>query len=320
MQIRILIGLFIAAWASTSLAQGYPDKPIRLIVPQAAASATDILVRHFTPKLSEVLGQPIVVDNRPGAGAIIGTEMAAKAPADGYTILLGGSQTHAINKSLYRKLSYDPIADFAPVARIGQQAMILVTNSSVPAKSVAELLAYGKANPAKMNFASSGNGSSAHLCGALFSAESGLRAEHVPYKAVAQALADLLSGQITMMFYPYIALQPHIQSGKVTPLGTASDQRPSYLPQVPTMAEAGFPSMVVSPWFALYAPAGTPRNAVDTLYRAVERTLNDADVRARFATTGTEVYLAGPDELRKFNLAEIARYQKIVALSGAKTD
>jgi tripartite-type tricarboxylate transporter receptor subunit TctC len=320
MHIRLLIGLVIATWASASLAQAYPDKPIRLIVPQAAASATDILVRHFTPKLSEVLGQPIVVDNRPGAGAIIGTEMAAKAPADGYTLLLGGSQTHAINKSLYRKLAYDPIGDFTPVARIGQQAMILVVNASVPVKSVADLLAYGKANPAKMNFASSGNGSSAHLSGALFSAESGLRAEHVPYKAVAQALADLASGQVTMMFYPYIALQPHIQSGRVTVLGSASEKRPSYLPQVPTMTEAGFPSMVVSPWFALYAPAGTPRRIVDTLYAAMERTLNDADVRARFASTGTEVYLAGPDELRKFNLAEIARYQKIVELSGAKTD
>jgi tripartite-type tricarboxylate transporter receptor subunit TctC len=320
MNIRTLIALASAFWTAASLAQTYPDRPIRLIVPQAAASATDILVRHFTPKLSEVLGQPIVVDNRPGAGAIIGTEMAAKAPADGYTLLLGGSQTHAINKSLYRKLSYDPIADFTPVGRIGQQAMILVVNSTVPVKSVAELLVYGKANPAKLNFASSGNGSSAHLCGALFAAESGLRAEHVPYKAVSQGLADLLSGQITMMFYPYIALQPHIQSGRVTVLGTASEQRPAYLSQVPTMTESGFPSMVVSPWFALYAPAGTPRRIVDTLYTALERSLNDPEVRARFGQTGTEVYLAGPDALRKFTLDEIARYQKIVELSGAKAD
>ena len=317
---RLVLAFAISIAAPAASGQQYPDRPIRLVVPQAAASATDILVRHFTPKWSEVLGQPVVVDNRPGAGAIIGTEMVAKAPADGYTILLGGSQTHAINKSLYRKLAYDPVADFAPVGRIGQQAMILVTNAGVPVKSVAELLAYGKANPAKMNFASSGNGSSAHLCGALFSAESGLRAEHVPYKAVAQALADLASGQITMMFYPYIALQPHIQSGRVTVLGSASDRRPSYLPQAPTLTEAGFPSMVVSPWFALYAPAGTPRTTVDALYRALERTLNDPDVRSRFASTGTEVWLAGPEELRGFTQSEITRYQKIVELSGAKAD
>jgi tripartite-type tricarboxylate transporter receptor subunit TctC len=319
-RLPLLLAFAIATWAAQSLGQAYPDKPIRLIVPQAAASATDIFARHFTPRMSEILGQPLVVDNRPGAGAIIGTEAVAKAPPDGYTLLLGGSQTHAINKSLYRRLSYDPIADFVPVGRIGQQAMILATNASIPAKSVAELLAYGKANPGKMNFASSGNGSSAHLCGALFSAESGLKAEHVPYKAVSQALADLLSGQVTMMFYPYIALQPHIQSGRILPLGTASEKRPSYLPQVPTMSESGFPSMVLSPWFAFYAPAGTPRRVVDTLYSALERTMNDADVRARLAQTGTEVYLAGPDELRKFNLEEIARYQKIVELSGAKAD
>jgi len=315
-----LIGFVIATCSASLAAQTYPDKPIRLIVPQAPGSATDVFVRHFTPKWGDVLGQPVVVENRAGAGAIIGTEAVAKSAPDGYTLLLGGSQTHAINKSLYTKLSYDPITDFTPVGRIGAQAMLLVTNASVPAKSVPEFLAYAKGGKGNLNYASSGNGSTAHLAGSLFSAEAGLKAQHVPYKAVAQGLSDLLSGEITMMFYPYSALQPHIQSGRLTVLAVATEQRASYLPNVPTMTEVGFPSMVLSPWFALYAPAGTPRPIVDKLYSALEQTMKDPDVARRLASTGTDIWLAGPDEMARFGASEIARYRKIVELAGAKAD
>ena len=321
MQIRsFVLGICIATWAAVVFGQAYPDKPVRLIVPQAAGSATDIFVRDFTPKWSVLLGQSIIVDNRPGAGAIIGTEAAAKAAPDGYTLLLGGSQTHAINKSLYAKLSYDPIADFTPVARLGALPMLLVVNAAVPAKTIPELVAYAKANNRNINYASSGNGSTAHLAGALFNSEAGINAQHVPYKAVAQGLTDLLSGQITMMFYPFNAVQQHIQAGKLNVLGVATETRPSYLPQVPTFAESGYPSMVLSPWLAIYAPAGTPRRIVDILYSTLERTMKDPDVTRRFLATGTDLYLAGPDEFARFTASEIGRYRKIVELSGAKAD
>jgi len=316
----VVLYMLGALFSFTALAQVYPERPIRLIVPQAPGSATDIFVRLLTPKLGELLGQPIFVDNRPGAGAIIGTEAVAKAAPDGYTLLFGGSQTHAINASLYSKLSYDPIGDFAPVGRVGAQAMLLVVNSKIPVKSVSELLAYSKGAATSLNFASSGNGSSAHLAGALLNAETGLKAQHVPYKAVGQGLIDLMSGQITMMFYPYSALQSHVQSGRLNVIGVASEKRTSYLPQVPTLGEAGFPNIVLTAWFAVYAPAGTPRKVVDVVYSALEKTINDPDVKRRMSGIGTDGYLAGPDELAKFNLSEIARYRKIIQLAAATAD
>jgi tripartite-type tricarboxylate transporter receptor subunit TctC len=318
---RVFLSVTLAAFfAVGAQAQTYPDRPIRLVVPQAPGSATDVFVRLLTPKWGEFLGQSIVVDNRPGAGAIIGTEAVAKSAPDGYTLLLGGSQTHAINKSLYSKLSYDPIADFTPVGRIGAQAMLLVTSTVIPVKSVAELLAYGKAATSGINFASSGNGSSAHLAGALLNAETGLKAQHVPYRAIAQGLTDLLSGQITMMFYPYSALQGQIQAGKLNVLAVASEKRASYLPQVPTTTEAGFPNIQLTAWFAVYAPAGTPRRIVDTLYAALEKAVNDPDIARRMAGTGTDAYLAGPDEMAKFGPSEIVRYKGIIQLAGATAD
>ena len=310
--------LFVAAAAVP--AQTYPDRPIRLVVPQGAATATDIFARQITPKLSELLGQSVVVDNRPGGGGIIGTEMVAKAPPDGYTLTLGGGQTHAINKSLYSKLPYDPIVHFTPVARLGAQAMILVTNTKVPVKTVAEFLAYGNARKGKLNFASTGSGTSAHLTGELLNAETGLQIAHVPYKSGAQALADLVSGEVTMMFYPYIALQSQIQAGRLTVLATAGPQRSAYLPQTPTMIESGFPQFAISAWFAVYAPAGTPKPVVDTLYAAFERTLSDPDIVRRLSASGTDVYLATPEELGRFTRSEIERFRKLVEMSGAKAD
>ena len=315
-----LIGLTVVSQAAPTRAQTFPDRPIRLIVPQGAATATDIFARQITPRVAELLGQPVVVDNRPGGGGIIGTELVAKAAPDGYTLTLGGGQTHAINKSLYSKLPYDPITHFTPVARLGAQAMILVTSSSLPVKSLAELIAYANARKGKLNFASTGSGTSAHLTGELLNAETGLRIAHVPYKSAAQALTDLISGEITLMFYPYIALQSQIQAGKLNVLATAGPQRSAYLPQTPTMVESGFPGFVVSAWFAVYAPAGTPRPIVDTLYSAFERALTDPDIVRKLAATGTDVYLAAPDELGRFTRSEIERFRKLVELSGARAD
>ena len=316
----LVIGLALVAGNSPALAQTYPDRPIRLVVPQGAATATDIFARQITPRLGELLGQPVVVDNRPGGGGIIGTEIVAKAPPDGYTLTMGGGQTHAINKSLYSKLPYDPITHFTPVARLGAQAMILVTNSSLPVKSLAELIAYANARKGKLNFASTGSGTSAHLSGELLNTETGLRIAHVPYKSAAQALTDLVSGEVRMMFYPYIALQSQIQAAKLTVLATAGPQRSAYLPQTPTMVESGFPGFVISAWFAVYAPAGTPRPIVDTLYSAFERTLTDPEIVRKLAAAGTDAYLAGPDELGRFTRSEIERFRKLVEISGARAD
>lgn len=315
-----ITGVSFFTCAAIASAQTFPDRAIRLIVPQGAATATDIFARQITPRLAELLGQPVVVDNRPGGGGIIGTEIVAKAPPDGYTLTLGGGQTHAINKSLYSKLPYDPIANFAPVARLGAQAMILVTNAALPVKTVAEFIAFANARKGKLNFASTGSGTSAHLTGELLNAETGLKIAHVPYKSGAQALTDLVSGEVSMMFYPYIALQSQIQAGKLTVLATAGPQRSAYLPQTPTMVESGFPGFVISAWFAVYAPAGTPRPVVDTLYAAFERTLTDPDIVRRLAASGTDVYLAAPDELGRFTRSEIERFRKLVELSGARAD
>jgi tripartite-type tricarboxylate transporter receptor subunit TctC len=319
---RVLLAaaLAIGCTATAAWSQNYPDRPIRLIVPQAAGSATDVMIRLVTPRWSELLGQQIVIDDRPGAGAVIGTDAVAKAAPDGYTLLLGGSQTHAINRSLYSRLSYDPIADFTPIGRMATQAMLLVTTSSMPVKTVADLLAYAKSGNRRATYASSGNGSSAHLSGSLFSSEAKLNAQHVPYKAIGQGFTELLNGDVTMMFYPYAPLRGFIQAGKLTVLAAASEKRVSYLPNVPTMGEAGFPSVTLSPWFAVYAPAGTPRRIVDTLYASMEKALTDPAVVSRLAAIGTDVWLAGPDETAKFNQSEIVRYRKVVEDSGAKAE
>lgn len=316
----VLFGVMTAALCSVALAQNYPDKPIRLIVPYPPGTATDILARQLTPRMSEILGQPIVVDNRGGGGAIIGTEAVGKSAPDGYTLVMATSQTHAVNISLYKQLPYDPVADFTAVSRIAAQSMIFVVNASVPVKSVQEFVAYARAHPNKLNFASTGSGTSAHLSGELLNKSAGLNATHVPYKSAAQAIADLLGGEITLMFYPYNAIQSQLQAGKLVAIGNTGPQRSSYLPSAPTMVESGYPNFVITVWFGVYGPAGMPRKVTDVLNAALTRTMNDADVTARLAASGTDVYLAGPDEFARFTRSEIERYKGIIAMSGAKAD
>ena len=316
----ILPAIFMVVASSLASAQPYPDRPLKLIIPYPAGTATDIFGRQLSGKLGELLGQPVVVDNRGGAGGIIGTEATAKSPPDGYTIMLATSQTHAVNKSLYKSLPYDPIENFAPIARLGTQAMILVTNATVPVKSVQEFVSYAKARPGQLNFASTGSGTSAHLCGVLLNREAGLDITHVPYKGAGQALADLVGGQITMMFYPYLAIQSQIQAGKVTVLGGTGNQRTAYLPNTPTMIESGYPNFVLTVWFASYAPAGTPRPIIDRLADAFAKTMNDTDVKKVLLASGTDNATLGPDELARFTRTELERYRKLVEASGAKVD
>ena len=317
---RSLAASLLLGIATFSGAQPYPDKPVRLVVPYPAGTATDIFARQIGPKIAEQLRQPVVIDNRGGGAAIIGTESVAKSAPDGYTFMLATSQTHAVNKNLFPKLPYDPVTQFAPVARLATQVMVLTVNATFPAKSVAELVAYAKANPRTLNFASTGSGTSAHLSGSLFNREANLEATHVPYKSAAQALADLVGGQVTMMFYPYLAVQPFIQAGRIIALGTTGAQRSSYLPTIPTLTESGYPNVVVTVWFAVYAPAGTPRRMVDTMAAALAKTVSDPEILRAFAATGTDASYAGPDELAAFTRTEIERYRKIVEVSGAKAE
>lgn len=317
---RALLGACIALLVSTAAMAAYPDKPIRLVVPYAVASATDLVARKIMPKLAEALGQPIVIDNKPGASAVIGAKEVAQAKPDGYTLLLGGIQTHGINTSLIKNLSYDAIADFVPVARLNGQPLLLVVGSKLGIKTLPELIAYAKANPGKANFASTGSGTSTHLANELFNSQAGVKFLHVPYKNVPQSLVDLENGDVTMFFYTYGPVLPFLQRGTLTVLATTNQTRMAVIPQVPTMAESGYPNTSILAWQAIYAPAGTPREVVNVLYRAAERALADPALRKSLQEAGTEIWFANPEETAEFTRSEIDRMREAVRLSGASPD
>ena len=298
----------------------YPDHPPRLVVPYAAGTATDLIARQLAGSIGDVLGQRPVIDNRAGAGGIVGTEAVARAAPDGYTLLFAGSQTHAINVSLYQNLPYDPVKDFAPVARVASQPLVLVVNASLPAKSVAELVALAKTRPGKLNYASSGIGTSAHLCGATFRKRAGIDIVHVPYGNGGQLFSDLLSGATSMMFYPYQPLKPHVEAGRLRVLASTGATRPAWLSDFPTMVESGFADFVLSAWFGVFAPAATPAPRIDAVAEAVRRTVESAETHAAFATSGTEPFYAPPDVFAGFIASEIDRYRSVVADSGAKVE
>lgn len=300
--------------------QSYPEKPIRMIVANTTGTSHDLFARQVAPKAAELLGQPIVIDNKGGAGSIIGTEIAARAMPDGYTIVLGTGQSHAINVGLHKSLPYDPIADFAPVARLGAAPLVMVVTPSLPVKTVADLVALAKQKPGQLNFASTGNGTSAHLAGELFKTRAGISIVHVPYKGASQALTDLITGAVQLMIYPFAPLAPFIESGKVIALGNAGPERASYLPNIPTMLEAGFKDFVIAAWFGLWAPKGTPAPIVKALHAAFSGALSDPAISARLAATGTVVWLSSPEQLGEFTRSEIERYRKLIEISGAKVD
>lgn len=321
-------GRLLARWATllgiAGLSSGafaaYPDKPIRLVVPFAPASATDLVARKIMPKMAEALGQPIIIDNKPGASAVIGAEDVAKAKPDGYTLLLGGIQTHGINSSLIKNLPYDAVNDFTPVARLNAQPLLLVVSSKLGIKSVPELIAYAKANPGKANFASTGTGTSTHLANEIFNLQAGAQFTHVPYKNVPQGLVDVVNGDVTMFFYTYAPVLPFLERGALTVLATTNRSRMSVLPQVPTLTELGYPDASISAWQALYAPAGTPREVVNVLYKAAEKAMADAELRKSLQETGTEIWLGTPAETAEFTRSEIQRMRSAVSLSGARAD
>lgn len=301
-------------------AGAYPNKPIRIVVPFPAGGTTDILARAVAQQLTQAWGQQVIVDNRPGAGGNIGSELVAKSAPDGYTLLMGTVGTHAINPSLYSKMPYDHVRDFAPVILVAGVPNVLVVHPSVPANTVAELIAYGKANPGKLNFASSGSGTSIHLAGELFRVQTGIQMTHVPYKGSAPAIQDLLGGQVQLMFDNLPSALPQIKAGRLRALGVTSATRAAALPDVPTIAESGLPGFEASSWFGLLAPAGTPRDVVARLDAEVAKWLASQDARDKLLAQGAIAAGGTPEDFSAHIAAETAKWAKVVKESGAKVD
>lgn len=318
----VMLGSQLAAaqTASTNAAQAYPNRPIRAVVPLAPGGGTDTVARLVFSKLSELLGQQVVVDNRGGGGGIVGTELVAKASPDGYTILVGSITTNAVNPVLYKKLPYDHLRDFAAISMIGTVPNALVVHPSVPAKTMKEFLAYAKSNPGKVNYGSSGIGSATHLSMELIRSMAGIQMVHVPYKGAGAAVADVLSGQLQALCSSLAGLLPHIKSGRVRALGVTTTKRNAQLPDVPTIAESGLPGYEVTIWYGLYVPAATPKGIITKLNAATVKALDSADLRERLTLQGLDVASSTPDELTAFTKAETAKWAKVVKESGAQAE
>ncbi|MEO7161105.1 MAG: tripartite tricarboxylate transporter substrate binding protein [Polaromonas sp.] len=315
------IALVAASAAHAQAAGGdWPGKPIRWVVPFPPGGAMDAIARTLGEKAAKTLGQPFVIENKPGAGGNIGADFVAKAPADGYTMMIT-SIGMATNKPLYGKLNYDPVKDFAPVSLLAVVPNVLVTNSTQPnVKTVADLIAAAKKEPGKLSYASAGNGTSIHLAGEVFTSLAKIDMLHVPYKGSGPAVSDLLGGQVNYMFDSITSARPHIESGKLRALGVTTAKRSSTLPNVPTLAEAGLPGYEVSPWFAVFMPAATPKPVIAKLNAALLDAMKQPDVRARFASIGAEPVGSTPDELAAHLTRESARWSKLIAERGIKLD
>jgi tripartite-type tricarboxylate transporter receptor subunit TctC len=300
--------------------QAYPSKPIRLVVPFPAGGSLDVVARAIGQKLTEAWGQPVVIDNRPGAGGNIGADLVAKSAPDGYTILEGALSTHAVNVSLYAKMPYDPIKDFAPITLVAVTPNVLVLNASYPVNSVPELLAYARANPGKLSFGSGSNGSAGHLAGELFKTEAGVDMVHIPYKGGAPALQALLAGDTQLMFDNLANSAAQIKAGKLKALAVTTAKRSSLMPELPTLSETGLPGFDIYTWWGFMAPAGTPKEIVAKWNAEVTRILNSPEMKAFFAQQGAEPAPDSPEQFAALIRSEISKYAKIVKQSGAKVD
>jgi tripartite-type tricarboxylate transporter receptor subunit TctC len=315
---RILLAALCAVGVSAA-AQDFPAKPIRMVVPFGAGTTTDIVGRLVAEGMARVLGQSVVVENRAGAGGGIGSDLVAKAPADGYTILMGTVGTHAINATLYKKLAYDPQRDFAPVVFAGYTPTLLVVPANSPLKSVKDLADQARRPDGRVSFASAGNGTSGHLAGELLKARLGGEMTHVPYKEGGLALSDVMSGQVQFMFYHPAAVLPHMRSGKLRALGASSAKRSAAAPEVPAIAESGFDFDLVA-WFMVYAPAATPAPVLARLREAAAQTLANPDVAAKLKAQGLELSALRADEMVAFGRTEVAKWADLVRRSGAQVD
>ena len=312
--------LLLGAVATTAPAADYPARPITLVVAFTPGVASDVLARILGRKLEQILGQPFVIDNRPGAGGNVAAEAVAHGTPDGHTLLAGNNAILATNAALYKKINFDPEADFAPIGLIGSQANILVVNPALPVKSMAELIALAKASPGKLNFASSGHGLAAHLAGELFKAEAKIDIVHVPYKGAAPALQDVIAGHVQMMFATASSVVPHIQDGKVRPLAVATLKRTAVLPDIPTIDELGIRNFDATTWHGLVAPARTPKEVISALNRALAATLADPGVRKSLGDLGVDIIGGSPEDFAAYIKSEIPKWTAIIKASGAKLD
>ena len=318
--ISAIAAVILSALSPACLAQGYPIKPIKIILGFPPGGATDILSRDFAAKLSELLGQQVLIDNRPGAGGTMGADLAAKAPPDGYTLTIGTSSNHAIAVSLYRKLPYDPVRDLTPITMLAASQNVVVVNNELPVKSIKELVAYAKANPGKLNFGSSGNGTISHLTGEMFNTLNGTEITHIPYKGSAFVFPDLISGRVSLMYDSTISIGAFVKSGKVRPLAVTSLTRSKLFPELPTVAESGYPGFESTNWFQLSAPAGTPTDIIDKLHAASVKALLTREVQERFAAQGAEVIANSPAESLAMQKADVTKWAEVAKKSGAKID
>ena len=307
-------------FALSVCAQDYPAKPIRLIVPFAPGGGNDTVARAVAQQLGASLGKPVIVDNRAGAGGVVGAELAARSAPDGYTLFLGGVGSHAVNPNLHARLPYDPINDFAPITLIASAPSVLVVHPSVRANTIQEFTALAKANPGTLNYASNGNGSSAQLAAGLYESMAGVRMVHVPYKGLAPALVDLLSGEVQLMFSSMVAIIPHIKAGRLRALAVTGKKRSPLLPELPTLAESGLPGYEAGSWYGILAPAGTPAAVVARLNLEINKALKQPEVRERLAAEGAEAIAGTPEEFTAHIRDELARVRKIMRDGGIRME
>ena len=306
--------------AGPALAQNYPTKPIKILIAQAPGSATDVISRVVANRLSEGLGQPIVIEARPGAGGALGTEAAARSAPDGYTLFMGNNSTHGSNPAIYAKLPYDAVKDFAPISFVASVPYVLVVEPSLPVKSVQELIALAKSKPGKINYASAGNGSTHQFCGELLKSAAGIDLVHIPYKGSPPGVAGLLAGEVSLMFTNLTDIGSQIRAGKVKPLAVTTLKRAPLLPEVPTMAEAGVPDFEITSWFGLLAPAATPAPVIGRLNAETVKVLARDDVRSTLGAQGLDVRSSTPEQFAAHIKSEIARFAKIAKTAGIKAE
>jgi tripartite-type tricarboxylate transporter receptor subunit TctC len=319
MQLRFL---GFALWLLSGLAgaQNWPTKPVRLVVPFPAGGSTDILSRAISLKASEILGQQIVIDNRPGAGGTIGSDHVAKSAPDGYTLLMATGSTHSVNPVINPRLPYNVERDFAPVALVANTSSVMVVPASLPVNNLAEFIALAKAKPGQLNFGSSGNGTNSHLTGEIFKAQAGVFITHIPYRGTGLVFTDMLSGQIQMLMDNFVTAQPHIRDGKLKVLGLTSLKRQPFLPDVPTFAEQGLKGFDVGNWFGIYAPRGTPPEIVQKINTAINQALQDPDLLRRLQNLGATPISGTPDYMGQVVAADTARWRKLIQDQKIKVD
>jgi len=317
---RVLVAAVLAAFSSCPFAAGYPVRPVRLVVPYVPGGGADIVGRLLAKKLGDALGATIVVDNRPGAGGNLGTDLVAKAAPDGYTLLMGNVGPLTINPSLYAGLPYSPLKDFAPVSLLAVYPNVLVINPSLPANSIGELIACAKAHPRQISYGSAGIGSSTHLAAELLRNMAKIDVVHVPYKGGAQALVDLMAGQIQMYFSSILGALPHVKSGKLRALAVTGAKRSRVAPELPTVAESGFPGYEASNWVGLLVPAATPAPVVERLNREIVRSFRDPEVQEKLSAQGGETETDSPSEFALYMRSEIAKWSRVVKESGAHAE